>query len=222
MHYTGKAALSLEACRQCNVKIKSLKSECALFLSSSHPNTHKHKKVDWSSWISLWPSEYICGPQDYPGPDTLSSLLRASASSPKQCSMFLDIVFSSNDGTLLQKPFFFKIRTQLQSGCHVPQFPTPIRQHTIKQQMKKEEKSWQNQERFRTTAKLVDSTGIWSSRYQTTKCTAMNDETSLQENLAPQQDEQRVKTPGQRQQHKDLMWFCWSTREKNETKKGLV
>lgn len=50
----------------------------------------------------------------------------------------------------------------------------------------------------------------------------MNDEISLQENLAPQQDEQRVKTPGQRQQHEDLVCFFWYTREKNETKKSLV
>lgn len=41
-----------------------------------------------------------------------------------------------------------------------------------------------------------------------TKCTAMNGETSLEKNLAPQQDEQKVKTPSQRQQHKDFMWFC--------------
>lgn len=142
MHYTENAALGLEACGQCNVKIKSLKSEYALFLSSSHLSTHKHKKVAVRRWISLWPSEYICGSWDYPGPDTGSSLLRACASSSEQCSTFPDIVFSSNDGILLQKHFFFDIRKQFQCGWHVPWFPTPFRQQSIKQEMKKKKRKF--------------------------------------------------------------------------------
>lgn len=107
------------------------------------PNTRKHKKADLSSWISLWPSESICGPWDCPGlllgpPSPFQSLWLIALGVlhiPWNC-LFPQSTQCQSMGFCSKNTLFFQISFLVWIASHFPQLPTPFRQHNIKQQTK--------------------------------------------------------------------------------------
>lgn len=62
VRYKEKAAQGLEACKTVQREDKMPQVWMCIIALLKPLNTHK--QADLGSWISPWPSEYICGPWD--------------------------------------------------------------------------------------------------------------------------------------------------------------